>query len=91
MKDKKFRVMLTLLAIWLALFIAGLFKDVNPRLEIIVLLICIGWFAYWTISTIVGSIGKKPSSNNLGDHLVGKCDCSSHKQQNAEKPQNPEK
>jgi len=47
-------------AIWLIMLIAmitGVAK-INPRVEILVWAICIGWFAYWTISYV----WSKPST-----------------------------
>lgn len=54
MKDKKFLVMCILLGIWLLLLI-GLFTGegrVNPRVEYLVTFLCVGWFAYWSLSTL---------------------------------------
>lgn len=54
MKDKKFVVMCVLLAVWIALFIGmvtGEFK-VHPRVEYLITFLCIGWFAYWTLSSV---------------------------------------
>lgn len=53
MKDKKFAVLCGLGVVWLAMFIGMLCgARINPRLEILVWVICVGWFAYWTISTV---------------------------------------
>lgn len=57
MKDKKFLVMVILGVVWLALLI-GMFTGeyrVNPRIEYLVTFLCVGWFAYWTLTTIFGS------------------------------------
>ena len=55
MKDNKFKVLIYLAVSWAALFLLTM-KFKSPRLEqinILLLLVCFCWFAYWTISTIV--------------------------------------
>ncbi len=53
MKDKKFLVLCGLGVIWLLTLIATLCgAKINPRLEILIWVICVSWFAYWTISTV---------------------------------------
>ena len=53
MKDKKFLVLCGLGVVWLAMFIGMLSgARINPRLEVLVWVICLSWFAYWTISTV---------------------------------------
>lgn len=53
MKDKKFLVLCILGLVWLVMFIAMLFgAKIHPRVEIMVYVICVLWFAYWTISTV---------------------------------------
>lgn len=54
MKDKKFIVMCTLFAVWIALFlgmVTGGFR-VNPKVEYLITFLCIGWFAFWTLSSL---------------------------------------
>jgi len=58
--NNKFKVMCGLGAVWLIMLIAmvtGVAK-IHPRVEILVWAICIGWFAYWTISYV----WSKPST-----------------------------
>lgn len=46
--------MCILFVVWITLFlgmITGEFR-VNPRVEYLISFICIGWFAYWTISAV---------------------------------------
>jgi len=53
MKDKKFVVLCVLGIVWLFLFVAMLFgAKVHPRVEQLVSILCLGWFAFWTISYI---------------------------------------
>ena len=53
MKDKKFLVLCMLGLVWLAMFVAMLFgAKIHPRVEIMVYVICVLWFAYWTISAV---------------------------------------
>lgn len=53
MKDKKFLVLCLLGLAWISMFVAMLFgAKIHPRVEALVYVICIGWFAYWTISFI---------------------------------------
>ena len=59
MKDNKFLVLCALGAIWLLMFVAMLFgAKIHPRVEIMIYAICVGWFAYWTASTIWDYIRK---------------------------------
>jgi hypothetical protein len=54
MEDKKFKVLLYLGGIWLFLFAVAM-KVKSPRLEqfdILIAFICVGWFAYWTLSSL---------------------------------------
>lgn len=51
--NKKFGVLCVLLAVWVAIFFATLFGErVHPRVMEFMIVICIGWFAYWTVSII---------------------------------------
>jgi Ca2+/Na+ antiporter len=53
MKDKKFLVLCGLGIVWLAMFVAMLCgAKIHPRVEIMVYVLCVCWFAYWTISTV---------------------------------------
>jgi len=53
MKDKKFLVLCGLGLVWLVMFIAMLCgAKIHPRVEILVYVLCVGWFAYWTLSTV---------------------------------------
>ena len=53
MKDKKFTILCILGAIWLVMFIAMLCgARINPRIEALVAFLCVGWFAFWTLSTV---------------------------------------
>ena len=62
MKDNKFRVLCVLGIVWALLFGAMLFGvKVNPRIEMLVSLICVGWFAYWTLSFIRSKPQSKPT------------------------------
>ena len=54
MKDKKFRILVWLVVAWAGMFLLTM-KVKSPRLEqvdLLILFVCLGWFAYWTISTI---------------------------------------
>lgn len=56
MKDKKFVVFCILGIAWLAIFVATLFgAKIHPRMEVVVAVLCVGWFAYWTLSTLFGT------------------------------------
>lgn len=51
MRDNKFDILVVLGSLWLAIFIAMVFGvRISPRIEQVVTLVCIIWFAYWTIS-----------------------------------------
>ena len=53
MKDKKFLVLCGLGLVWLVMFIAMIFgAKIHPRVEVMVYVLCVCWFAYWTISTV---------------------------------------
>jgi hypothetical protein len=56
MKDKKFAVLCGLGLVWLLIFVAMLFgAKVNPRVEQLITILCLGWFAFWSISWILTS------------------------------------
>jgi hypothetical protein len=43
-------------ATWLAIFVAMLFGvKIHPRVEQLVTFLCVGWFAYWTLSYLFGN------------------------------------
>lgn len=49
--------------VWILLLL-GMFTGecrVNPRIEYLVTFLCIGWFAYWTLSTVRGYLKKDAS------------------------------
>jgi len=54
MKDKKFLVLCWLGVVWLAIFVLTATHSIklNPRIEYLVLILLVGWFAYWTFSFI---------------------------------------
>jgi len=59
MKDKKFAILCVLGSIWALIFVSMLFgAKIPPRVEQMVTVICIVWFAYWTISFL----RKKPDA-----------------------------
>lgn len=62
MKDKKFVVMCVLGVVWLLIFVATCFGEkIHPRVEQLVTFLCVGWFAYWTLSTLFGKDKTKPT------------------------------
>jgi len=62
MKDKKFLILIVLVAIWLVLFLGLLFgMKVNPRLEEALPFLILGWGTYWTLSFL---FSKKPTDNS---------------------------
>jgi len=59
MKDNKFTVMCILGATWFAIFIATLCGErIHPRVEQMVTFLCVGWFAYWTLTSLFGKEQK---------------------------------
>jgi len=65
MKDKKYTVLFILGAIWLVLFVAMIFgARINPRIEQVVAFLCVGWFAYLTISTVKDMFRKDDTSGS---------------------------
>lgn len=53
MKDKKFAVLCVMGAIWLVIVMAMFFGlRINRNFLIMLTLVPIGWFAYWTLSTV---------------------------------------
>lgn len=64
MKDTKFNIFLALVAGWVILLILSLFGEkINPKVERILALVAIVWFAYWTISILF----KKPNTDSNTD------------------------
>lgn len=64
MKDKKFVVMCVLGVTWLCIFVATCFGEkIHPRVEQLVTFLCVGWFAYWTLSTLFGKNTNKPTES----------------------------
>ena len=66
MKDKKLKILCILSAIWVVVFGLTLWLK-NPRIEqldIGILFVCLAWFAYWTISGIVGVMRNNNKSDN---------------------------
>lgn len=63
MKDKKFLILIVLAIAWIVLFLGAAFGDVrvSPSVERLLTFIVLGWFAYWTISTLFWV--KKSDSN----------------------------
>ncbi len=62
MKDKKFLVLCGLGVVWVIMFIAMLCgAKIHPRVEMMVYAVCVGWFAYWTISSIINIFRKPPA------------------------------
>ena len=60
--------------VWVLIFGAMLLgAKIHPRVELLVTFLCVGWFAFWTLSMLFNK--EKPSTHNVGDHLTGKCDC----------------
>jgi len=54
MKDNKFKILVWLAAAWAGMFLLTM-KVKSYRLEqidLLILFVCCGWFAYWTISTV---------------------------------------
>lgn len=71
MKDKKFTVLCVLGAAWLIVFIGMMFgMKINPKVEQLITFLCVGWFAFWTLSSFRSwkKVGAKettiPINNN---------------------------
>lgn len=68
MKDKKFLVLCGLGLAWLLIFVAMLFgAKVNPRIEQLITILCLGWFAFWSISLIL-TASKRPQPPTKNDN-----------------------
>jgi hypothetical protein len=68
MKDKKFLVLCILGLVWLVMFIAMLFgAKIHPRVEIMVYVVCVLWFAYWTVSAVKDYFRKPTNTNENGN------------------------
>lgn len=53
MKDKKFAVMIVLFVVWIIGLIAAITIGRFPKqIEYFVMAMCVGWFAYWSLSTV---------------------------------------
>lgn len=64
MKDNKFTVLCCLGLVWLVVFVAMLFgAKIHPRFELVISLICAGWFIYWTLSVVVDYIKTLPDQS----------------------------
>lgn len=67
MKDKKFAVLCGLGLVWLLIFVAMLFgAKVNPRVEQLITVLCLGWFAFWTVSFIRNKPTQPSTENDNG-------------------------
>jgi len=65
MKDKKFVTLCILAGIWLIVFIAMLFGiRIHPRVEQMVTVLLVGWFAFWTLSFVFTKKPIKPTETN---------------------------
>ncbi len=69
MQDKKLKILLYIGAVWAVLFLVTL-RVKAPMLEgveFVVLFAALCWFAYWTLSTILGVWKPKPPEKKEED------------------------